>query len=139
VNLVEAITIFVPGVLAYRVVDGPVGITPLGQTGIDVVLIGVDETAGLDGLLDQGLDGHLLNIFEHLNDNLTATLEYTQNRWFFLSQGATPPFAFQSSSTPFTTLIGNGFWIPFVTGNDIDLITFNISGKDYRLFFSSTP
>jgi len=51
-NLVETITIFVSGILTYRVVDRFVSIPPLGQTGVDVVLVGIDEATRLDGLLD---------------------------------------------------------------------------------------
>ena len=48
-----------------------------------VVFIGVDQAAGLDGLLDQGFNGGLLDIFKHLNDNLTTALDHAQDGRLF--------------------------------------------------------
>ena len=51
-DFVEAITIIVTGILTNRVIDGLVEIAPLGQTIVDIVLIGVDQAPSLHGLLN---------------------------------------------------------------------------------------
>ena len=74
VDLVETVAIFIPGILTLSMIDRFVAIAPLDQAGIDVVLIGIDERTGLDRLFNQGFDGDLLNILEHLNNDLTPSL-----------------------------------------------------------------
>ncbi len=61
-DLVKAIAILVPGILANTVVHDLVIITPLGQASVDVILVGIDETARLDHLLEERFDRHLLDI-----------------------------------------------------------------------------
>src|SRR5687767_9557955 len=55
-NFVKAIAILISSILAFRVVDGFMVIAPLGQAGVDGVLIGVNQAARLNGLLNERLD-----------------------------------------------------------------------------------
>lgn len=83
-NLVKAIAIFIAGILSFGVIDRFVVIAPFGQAVVNVVLIGIDERSGSNGLLNQGLEGQLLHIFQHLNDHLPPALEHPEDRRFFL-------------------------------------------------------
>src|SRR3954467_7230902 len=56
VDLAEAVAVLVTGVLAAAVADALVAVAPFVQTGVDVVLIGVDEGALGDGGLNDRLD-----------------------------------------------------------------------------------
>src|SRR5437763_15622849 len=65
VDLMEAVAVVIPSVFAFAVTDGLVLISPFGQTGVDVILLGMDPGASGDQFRDDGLDGSLLNIGEH--------------------------------------------------------------------------
>jgi hypothetical protein len=77
VNFAETIPIFIPGIFTLSVIDRLVAVAPLSEATVDVVLIGVDQAAGLDRLLKQRLNGRLLDILQHLNDNLATPLQNT--------------------------------------------------------------
>lgn len=62
VNFVEAIAIFIGGLLAVRVINGFMGIAPLLEPGLDVVLIGLEQGSLVDGLLNKGLNALLLSL-----------------------------------------------------------------------------
>ena len=62
VNVVDAVFIGIPGILPFTLVDRDVNIAPGRETGIDAVLIGVDDAALLDHPGDPGSDGGLLDI-----------------------------------------------------------------------------
>ena len=73
-DLVETVTIFIPGIFTLSMIDRFVVIAPLGQAVIDVVLIGMDEGTGLDGLFKQGFEGDLLHVLNHLDHDLAPPL-----------------------------------------------------------------
>ena len=54
VHLAEPVPVVVPGVLARRMADRLVAVAPLGEPGVDVVLVGVDERPLGDRPPDQG-------------------------------------------------------------------------------------
>lgn len=60
-DLVDAVSIGIPGILPFTVVDRDMDVARGGETGVDAVLIGVDGAALLDHLGDPGLDGGLLD------------------------------------------------------------------------------
>jgi len=138
-NLMKAIAIFITGILSLSVIDCFVVIAPLDQTTVDVVLIGVDESSRTNGLLNQRFDGQLLHIFQHLNDDLSTPLEHAQDRRFFLGQGSSASFAFEPTSTAGASLTDDDLRMTFVTSNQVDLITLDLTFKEDGLFFSTTP
>ena len=60
---VETVTVFIAGVLSRTMANALVNLSPLGKGIIHHRLIGIDDRAGFDGLLDKGLEGALLHIF----------------------------------------------------------------------------
>ncbi len=58
-HLMKTVTIFISSVLARRVVDGLMLVSPFSQAVIDAVLVGVDEAAIGNETLDDRLDGLL--------------------------------------------------------------------------------
>src|SRR4051812_49033852 len=62
VDFAEAVAIFVSGILAPTMVDGLVAETPLRQSAIDRVLVGVDQAAKRNAGQEQWLDRSLPKI-----------------------------------------------------------------------------
>ena len=69
-DFMEPIPIVISGVLADRVADGLMAVSPRGESGVDIVLVRVDQTAWLDHRSDERFDGYLLDVFEHANEHL---------------------------------------------------------------------
>lgn len=138
-NLVKAIAIFIAGILTFGVIDRFMVIAPFNQAAVDVVFIGVEEGTGTDGLLNQRFDGDLLDIGQHLNDNLPTSLQHPEDRRFLFSQSASSPFPFEPASAASPALTNNCFGMAFVTGNQVDLVTLDLTFKEDGLFFSTTP
>jgi hypothetical protein len=101
-DLVEAIAIFVAGVLASAVTNALVLVAPLWQARVDIVLIRQDEGAGQDRLRDQRLYGFLPYVFQHPYHNLAAALDHAEDRGLFLFERAPPACAFKAVAPPLT-------------------------------------
>src|SRR3954464_4507080 len=87
-DLAETVAILIARVLPATVADRLVPIAPGWQTGVDVVLIGVDTGAlGHDGL-DDRLDRLLLHLGRHAQHHLPAALDQAEDRWLVLLQRA---------------------------------------------------
>src|SRR4051812_2816094 len=89
-DLAETVAILIARVLAATVADRLVLIAPGRQTGVDVVLVGVDTGALGHGGLDDRLDRLLLHVGQHAQPPLPAALHQAQDRGFFLPPGAGP-------------------------------------------------
>ncbi len=74
-NLVKTVSIFISGVFSRRMVDAFMPVSPLFQAVVNVILIRVDHASCGNGLRDDGLDGLLLNIGEHFDENFAIALE----------------------------------------------------------------
>lgn len=122
-DFMEAVAIFIPSKLTVRMIDRLMSIAPLRQPGVDIVLIGIDERAGLDGLLDYRFDGDLLNVLPHPNDDLTAALDHPKDRGLFGGERSPSPLTFEPSAASQAALLSHHFRIAFVTRHHIDLIT----------------
>src|SRR3954468_5894997 len=70
--------------------DRPMGIAPLGEPMIDVVLVGVDHRPGDDDLLDQRADRLLLDVGQHVDDDLAGPLDHPEDRRLLLLQRPPP-------------------------------------------------
>lgn len=114
VNLMEAVSVFIAGVLAPAVAHGTVVKTPFRQTVVDVVFIGMNLCTRRDEPLDQRTDRDLLDIVQHPHDDGTASLDHAEDRWLFAFQRAAPPRPFQApppaSPTLFFTASGCPLW-----------------------------
>src|SRR4051794_14772707 len=97
VNLAEAIAIVIPGEFARPMADRLVTVTPLDQAAIDVVFIGVDQSPLRYHPVDQGLDGHLLDVLQHPDHDLASALHHPEDRRLLLGQSAPASLAFQAS------------------------------------------
>src|SRR5438445_1834366 len=105
-GLMEAVAVFVAGILALAMADRLVPMSPLRQAGIDIVFVGMDQRAFGDHRGDDRLDRFLLNVGQHTQDDLSATLDQTQDRWFFLLERAAAWGAFEPSPASFPAF----FW-----------------------------
>ena len=103
-DFMEAIAIGIARIFALGVIDSFMAVTPLRQTIVDIILIGVDQTAELDRLCDDGLDGRLLNIGKHLDGDVPLALNHAEDGWLFLVQRAASPHTFQATATAFSAL-----------------------------------
>src|SRR5580658_9225080 len=97
-HLTEPVSILITGILASAMVHRLVLIAPLRQPAIDAILVGVDQTSRQDRLLDQRLDGSLLDVVHHVDDHLPAALDHPQDRRLFLLARATPRCPLQAST-----------------------------------------
>jgi hypothetical protein len=73
------------------------------------------------------LNGDLLNVRQHLYDNLAIALKHAQNRWFFFRQSTAPTFPFELSSSSLAFFARNNGWISFMTSRNVDFIGFNLT------------
>src|SRR3954452_3238248 len=90
VDLAEPIAILVPSVFASTMTDGLVAVAKTRKPGVDAILVSIDVRAFGDGLLDDRVDGRLLDIGQHPDHDLTAALDHAEDRRLLLLQGAAP-------------------------------------------------
>ena len=79
VNLAEPVAIFIARILTMSVADRLVAIAPGWQSGVDVILIGVNQRAQCDRIADDRLDRCLLYIGQQVQNHLSATLDHTSS------------------------------------------------------------
>ena len=93
-DLAEAIAVLVAGVFASTMTDGLVAVAETRKSGVDAILVSIDVRAFGDGLLDDRMDGCLLDIGQHPDHHLAAALDHAEDRRLLLLQGAAilPPF-----------------------------------------------
>src|SRR6187431_1579427 len=87
VDLAEAIAVLVPSVFTSTMTDGLVSVAETRKPGVDAILVSIDARACGDGLLDDRMDGCLLNIGQHPDHDLAAALDHAEDRWLLLLQG----------------------------------------------------
>lgn len=121
-DFTKTVSIVIPGVLAYPMIHTLMLVSPLTESPIDGVLICIYQGAGHDGLLDQRFDGHLLNVFQHMNDHLTTPLQHPEHRWLRFLQCAAAPFAFQPIPPTCSALHCHSHRMAFVTRHNIDFV-----------------
>jgi len=103
-DLVEAVAIFITGILASAVAYRLVIIAPLGQSTVDIVLVGKHERTRQDCLLNQRLDRFLAYVFQHVYNYLAAALDHTNDRGLLLFKRASAWCAFEAVSAPLAAL-----------------------------------
>ena len=98
----------------------------------------MDQSTLGDASFDDGLDRRLLNIGQHLQDDLAAALNHAENRRLFL-------FAFRVRARPSICCIGpcglffDGGGIALATGDDINLVDLDLARQDHRRSFRGQP
>jgi hypothetical protein len=93
-DFMEAVPVVVSRVLTPAVADALVGIAPLFKSGVDVVLVGVNQTATLDDRSDEWFNGRLLHVFEHPDEHVAGTLQDAENRWLLFVESPSPRGSF---------------------------------------------
>ena len=105
-DLVDAVSIGIPCILPFTVVDRDMDVAPGRETGIEAVLIGVDGAALLDHQGDPVSDGGLLDIAAQSEETLSTTRDHVQNWGVVRRRCAPAPLAFPLSASPCPPL----FW-----------------------------
>ena len=90
---IKAIPVVITRIFARRVIDRLMSIAPFFQASVDIVFIGQDQTADLNGLFQNGLDCFLLDIGQQVENHLPIALDHPQNRGLFTLQRAASPLA----------------------------------------------
>jgi len=126
-NFMKAISIFIARIFTSRMIHAFVLVAPLFQTIIDIVFVGVNQAARLNDFGHHRLNGDLLNIRQHPNDNFTTALDHAQNRRFFFCQSATPPFSFEFSPSALAVFARHNGWIPFMTSRNVHFVDFDLA------------
>src|SRR3954467_8572782 len=104
VDFAESITVLVPSVFASTMTDGLATVAETRKPGVDAILVSIDGRAFGDGLLDERMDGRLLDIGQHPDHHLAAALDHAEDRWLLLLQGAATAAPFQSVASAFPPL-----------------------------------
>ncbi len=98
VDFAEAITVLVARILAAGVADRLVPVAPGRKAGVDVVLVGMNESVWCDGILDDRLDRGLLYVGQHLQYDLSTTLDQPEDRRLVLLLRAPPGHPLQPAA-----------------------------------------
>jgi len=91
------------------------------EPGVEVAFLRRDQRALGDAGFDDELDPGLLNIGQHLQDDLAAALDHAENWWLFLFERSASGGALNLLSRPLR-LFFEGDGIALVTGDDINLV-----------------
>src|SRR4051794_25121392 len=130
VDLAEAIAVLVAGVFASTMVDCLVAVAETRKSGVDAILVSIDDRAFGDGLLDDRMDGRLLDIGKHPDHHLAAALDHAEDRWLLLLQGAATTAALQSVASAFPPLGPHRLGIALVAGDDVELVELDVPAQD---------
>jgi hypothetical protein len=103
----EAVAVFVTGVFALTVTDGLVLVASGRQTGVDVILIGIELRTFSDTRLDDRLDRLLLDIGQHVENDLPAPLDQSEDGRFLLFQSAAARRSLEAPAPPSPAF----FWV----------------------------
>ena len=101
-------------------------VSPFLQAGINTVLVRINQCTWINGVFDQWLDRLLLHIVQHINDNLPTTVNYSKDWWSFLLHRTSSTFAFETSTTTFSLLALDHFWLSFMASNHIGFVTLHL-------------
>jgi len=101
-HLVETVAVFVAGILPRAVADALVIVAPLGQSEVDVVLVGQHLGARRDARLDQRSNRNLADVLQHVDDHLAAALDHAEDRWLLLLKRAATRGALEAVSPALT-------------------------------------
>ena len=129
-DLAEAVAVLVPGVFASTMTDGLVAVAEAREPSVDAIFVSIDVRAFGDSLLDDRMDGCLLDIGKHPDHDMAAALDHAEDRWLLLLQGAAPAAALQSVAPAFTSLGPHRLRIAFVSGDNVELVELDVPAQD---------
>ena len=138
-NFVKTIVIFIAGIFTRRVIDTFVLVAPLLQAVINVVFISINQTASLNHFRHERLNGHLLDIRQHLDHNFAIALNHAQNWRFFFCQRTASTLSFQFSPSACAIFARHNGWMPFVTSRNVNFIRFDFAAQLDWLFLAMIP
>ena len=87
-DLAMAVAVLVASVLASAVANSIMFVAPYGKPLIDIVLISINHGPFGNKLFDDRLDSHLLDVFQHMKNDLSPALDQAEDRRFFFLQSA---------------------------------------------------
>ena len=96
-DFTKAVAIVITSIFTRTVADTFVIIAPFLQAAVDVILVGLDQGTWGNRGLHQRLDGHLLDIFQHSNDNGSAAFDHAEDGRFLAFESPASRCAFESS------------------------------------------
>jgi len=99
-DLAEAVPVLITGILALPMADGLVLVASRCQAGVDAIFVRVDEGALRDSARDDRLDRGLLQVGQHAQHDLAATLDQAEDGWLVLRQRAAARRACQLATAP---------------------------------------
>jgi len=105
-------------------------VIPLRQPAVDVIIIGVNHAPRMDRGSDDRVDGRLLDVLQHADDDLPSPLNHPQDRWLLLLQGPSAPLAFEASPPTESLFLLNRFGMSLMSGDDVDLVAFDLAGEN---------
>src|SRR4051812_43402938 len=131
VDLAEPITVLVPGVFASTMTDGLVAVAETRKPGVDAILVSIDVRAFGDTLLDDRVDGRLLDIGQHPDHHLAAALDHAEDRRLLLRQGAASAATLQSVAPAVASFGPHRLGIALVPSDDVELVELNVAAQDH--------
>ncbi len=112
VDLAKSVAVLVAGIFPSGMTDGLMMITPILQAVVDIILIGMDESALGNGHGDDRLDRLLLDIFQHFQNNLSSALDHAEDGRFFLFQRAASRRSLKAAAAPRATFFATASGLP---------------------------
>src|SRR3954470_5174478 len=131
VDLVETIAVLVTRIFASTMTDGLVAVAETRKSGVDAILVSIDVRAFGDGLLNDRMDGCLLDIGQHPDHHLAAALDHAEDRWLLLLQGAATAAALQSVAPALPSLGPYRLGIALVPGDNVELVALDVAAQDH--------
>jgi hypothetical protein len=127
-HFTKAVAIFISCVLTSAMIDALVGIAPSLKSGVNAILVCVNQSAWLNGVFDQRLDGLLLPIVQQMNHYLSTTLNHAKDWRFFSRHRASARLAFASASSTFSLRALDHLGLSLVACHHIGFITLDLIG-----------
>ena len=114
VDFAEAVAVFVASEFTSTVTNCVMAIAPSRQPVVDVIFVSHHSCPRGNRFSDDGLDGLLLDIGQHLDDDLAATLYHPEDGGLLFRERAAPALTFQSAAASgaplFLTAAGWPLW-----------------------------
>src|SRR5689334_6494569 len=129
VDLAESVAVLVVGIFTSTMTDCFVAVAEIRKPGVDAILVSIDVRAFGDRLLDDRVDGCLLDIGQHPDHHLAAALDHAEDRRLFLLQGAAPAAALQSVAPAFPSFGSHRLGIALVSGDNVELVELDVAAQ----------
>src|SRR4051794_7752312 len=109
--------------------DGLVAVAETRKSGVDAILVSIDVRAFGNSLLDDRMDGCLLD--KHPDHDLAAALDHAEDRRLLLLQGAATAAALQSVAPALPSLGQHRLGIALVPSDNVKLVELNVPAQDH--------